>query len=436
MLQYPDMAQYLVTGGTTLTGHVAISGNKNSILPLMAASTIAGGPVTLTNVPGIRDVAVMSDILTSLGAKITRSDSTLTIDSSSLRSSTIDPALSQKLRASIILLGPLLAKFGQVSLGFPGGDVIGKRAIGTHLDALTNYGCQLEINDTIITGKYSTKPTSPVEIFLDETSVTATENTLIFAALQPVTTIINNAACEPHVVDVANFLTRLGAKVEGVGSNRLTITGTTSPTSADFAIGPDYIDAGTFAIAAAATHGNITLSPVNPLDMHMILLYLSRFCIDYSWPAPDTLQISASSLSCDPEKQGIRQKFQTRPWPGFPTDLMSPLIVLATQTTGSVLFHDWMYETRMFFTDKLVSMGANITLCDPHRAIVTGPTPLRGRHTASPDIRAGMSLLIASLAATGDSVIDHAELIERGYEDPVSRFASLGAKITRADSHD
>ncbi|TSC86396.1 MAG: UDP-N-acetylglucosamine 1-carboxyvinyltransferase [Microgenomates group bacterium Gr01-1014_16] len=430
------MAQYLVTGGTPLIGHVAISGNKNSILPLMAASTIAGGSVTLTNVPNIHDVTVMSEILTSLGAKITRSDSTLTIDPTGIKTSTIDPALSQKLRASIILLGPLLAKFSQVSLGFPGGDVIGKRAIGTHLDALANYGCQLEINDNIIKGKYSSKPSTSVEIFLDEASVTATENSLIFAALQPVTTIINNAACEPHVVDVANFLIALGAKIDGIGSNRLTITGTASPKSANFAVGPDYIDTGTFAIAAAATHGNITLSPVNPQDMRMILLYLSRFCIDYSWPQPDTLQISASSLSCDPEKLGIRQKFQTRTWPGFPTDLLSPLIVLATQSTGSVLFHDWMYETRMFFTDKLVSMGANVTLCDPHRVIVTGPTQLRGRHTASPDIRAGMSLLIASLAATGDSVIDHAELIERGYVDPVSRFTALGAKIQRVDSHD
>lgn len=430
------MAQYLVTGGTPLTGHVAISGNKNSILPLLAASTLASGPVTLTNVPGIRDVAVMSEILTSLGAKITRAGPSLTIDPTGIKTSVIDPALSQKLRGSIILLGPLLAKFGQVSLGFPGGDVIGKRAIGTHLDALSAFGSRMEINDNIITGKYNSKQTAPVEVFLDEASVTATENTLIFAALQPATAVINNAACEPHVVDVANFLVKLGAKITGIGSNRLTITGTSSPSSADFAVGSDYIDAGTFAIAAAATRGDITISPANQADMRMILLYLSRFCVNYSWPKPDTLQISAASLSCDPEKQGIRQKFQTRPWPGFPTDLMSPLIVLATQATGSVLFHDWMYETRMFFTDKLVSMGANITLCDPHRVIVTGPTSLRGRHTASPDIRAGMSLLIASLAAAGDSVIDHAELIERGYEDPVSRFASLGAKIQRADSHD
>ncbi len=429
------MAQYVVTGGTPLKGHVEISGNKNSILPLMAASVIASGPVTLKNVPGINDVAVMSEILTSLGVKITRQDHVLTIDPTGINTSTVNPALSQKLRASIILLGPLLARFSKVSLGFPGGDVIGKRAIGTHLDALATYGNQFDIVDTVITGK-STSKTTNVNIFLDEVSVTATENTLIYAATQPVTTVIDNAACEPHVVDVANFLVQLGAKIEGIGSNRLTVTGSSKLGAANFPVGPDYIDAGTFSIATAATHGEISISPLRQDDMRMILLYLSRFCIDYSWPKPDTLKISASTLSCDPEKLGIRQKFQTRPWPGFPTDLMSPLIVLATQATGSVLFHDWMYETRMFFTDKLVSMGANITLCDPHRVIVTGPTHLHGRHTASPDIRAGMSLLIASLCAQGESTIDHAQLIERGYEDPVSRFASLSAKIQRTDTHD
>ena len=430
------MAQYIVTGGTPLKGHVDISGNKNSILPLMAASVIASGPVTLKNVPGIKDVAVLSDILTSLGAKITHQDHILTIDPTGIKSSTVDPTLSQKLRASIILLGPLLARFRKVSLGFPGGDVIGKRAIGTHLDGLAAYGSHFDIVDTTITGSLSKSPTQNVEVFLDEASVTATENALIMAASQPVTSVIDNAACEPHVVDLANFLCELGANIEGVGSNRLIITGTTSPKTANYTVGPDYIDAGTFAIAAAATGGQISISPVCQADMRMILLYLSRLGVKHSWTKYDTLEIYPSDLSVDSEKIGLRQKFQTRTWPGFPTDLMSPLIILATQAKGSVLLHDWMYETRMFFTDKLVSMGANITLCDPHRVIVTGPTPLHGRHTASPDIRAGMSLLIASLCAQGESTIDHAHLIERGYEDPVSRFASLSAKIQRTDTHD
>lgn len=430
------MAQYLVTGGTPLSGSVTVSGNKNSVLKLMAASVLASGPVTLTNVPDIADVAVMADILASLGAKVTGvATSVLTIDPAGIKSPVIDPALATKLRASVVLLGPLLAKFGTVTTALPGGDVIGKRAIGTHLDALAASGAVFDISDTTLTGRLPSKPASPVNIFLDEASVTATENALMFAALQPVTTTIDNAACEPHVTDLANFLSQLGAKVSGIGSNRLTINGTTQPGSAEFAIGPDYVDAGTFAIAAAATGGRVSVSPVRASDMHMILLYLARFGVKYDLKQ-DTLTIKKSDLCVDPEKLGVRQKFQTRPWPGFPTDLMSPLIVLATQTPGSVLLHDWMYETRMFFTDKLVSMGANITLCDPHRVIVTGPTKLHGRHTASPDIRAGMALLIAALSAEGESTIDHAQLIERGYENPVSRFQSLGAKIRRVDTND
>jgi len=430
------MAQFLVTGGTPLSGHITISGNKNDILKLLAASILAEGSVTLTNVPDIRDVAAMVEILESLGARVKGLHSpTIIIDPAGIKSWEINPALSRKVRSSIMFLSPLMAKFGKVNLGFPGGDVIGKRAISTHLDALSSLGAKFTLTTDTITGKFS-PPKSPVSIFLDEASVTATENALIMAASQPVTSVIDNAACEPHVVDLANFLCELGANIEGVGSNRLIITGTTSPKTANYTVGPDYIDAGTFAIAAAATGGQISISPVCQADMRMILLYLSRLGVKHSWTKYDTLEIYPSDLSVDSEKIGLRQKFQTRTWPGFPTDLMSPLIILATQAKGSVLLHDWMYETRMFFTDKLVSMGANITLCDPHRVIVTGRTPLHGRHTASPDIRAGMSLLIASLCAQGESTIDHAHLIERGYEDPVSRFASLGAKIQRTDTHD
>lgn len=431
------MAQYLVTGGTPLSGHLNISGNKNSILPLMAASLLAEGPVTLNNVPHIHDVSVMAEILSSLGAKIEGVGShTLIIDPIGISTPAIDPQLAQRLRASVILLGPLLARFGQVKLGFPGGDVIGKRAIGTHLDALSAFGAKFSLTPENISGKITAKSPQRVDIFLDEASVTATENTLIMAAGHPATTTIKNAACEPHVTDLAMFLGQIGAQIHGLGSNILTVTGSSHLRSGEFEIGPDYIDAGTFAIAAAATGGTVSMGSLRQEDMAMILLYLSRFGVKSSWSTPHTLDILPSRLAVDPEGLGVRQKFQTRPWPGFPTDLMSPLIVLATQSTGSVLLHDWMYETRMFFTDKLVSMGANITLCDPHRCLVTGPTPLHGRHTASPDIRAGMSLLIASLAASGQSTLDHAELIERGYEDPVTRFQSLGAKIERSDSHD
>lgn len=430
------MAQFLVTGGTPLSGHVIISGNKNSILKLMAASLLADGPVTLANCPTIHDVAVMGEILTSLGAKLTGIGThTITIDPAPVKNWEISPELSRRVRSSIMFLSPLLARFGKVKIGFPGGDVIGKRAIGTHIDALTALGAKLEVSPDYISGKF-TPPKDNINIFLDEASVTATENALILASALPVTTVIEDAACEPHVADLAKFLSQMGADIKGLGSNIITITGTKNLKATSHVVRPDYIDAGTFAIAAAVTKGNITIGPVDIMDMRMIFIYLQRFGVKLALKDADLFQVSPSTLSVDPEKLGIRQKFQTRTWPGFPTDLLSPLIVLATQTNGTVLMHDWMYETRMFFTDKLVAMGANITLCDPHRCLITGPTALVGRHLASPDIRAGMSMLIAALAATGNSVIDHAEIIERGYEDPAARFSALGAKITRVDRHD
>ncbi len=428
------MAQYLVTGGTPLRGHVSISGNKNSVLKLMAASLLADNPTTLHNCPIIGDVEVMAEILTSLGAKVTGVGSrSLSIDPANLKQYSVSGNLSTQLRASIVLLAPLLARFGKVNLGFPGGDTIGKRGVGTHFQILEALGAKFTSKGTIITGKITSS--SPLtHVFLDEASVTATENGLMFAACLPQTTIIENAACEPHIIDLGHLLVKMGAQIAGLGTNTIAITGTKHLKGSSFTIGADYIDAGTFAIAAAVTGGQITISPLSQPDMRMILLYLSRFGVKYSWPKSDTLKILPAKLKVDPEQFGIKPKFQTRPWPGFPTDLMSPLIVLATQTRGTVLLHDWMYETRMYFTDRLSQMGANITLCDPHRAIVTGPTPLYGRHLPSPDIRAGMSLLIASLVAQGHSEIDHTEIIERGYEDPVGRFKSLGVKITRVST--
>ena len=426
------MAQYVVQGGIPLTGHVTISGNKNSVLKLMAASLLAKGTTTLTNVPHIADVTVMAQILETLGCKITGGGtSTLTIDTTGLKFHRVDPQLATKVRASIVLLSPLLARFAKVELGFPGGDTIGKRGLGTHFDVLTTLGAKFTNTPLVIKGQLANKPQA--NIFLDEASVTATENALMFAATLPQTTTIENAACEPHVVDLGQMLTKMGAKIQGLGSNTITITGSEKLKSVTHSVGPDYIDAGTFAIAAAATNGSITISPLKQSDMRMILLYLARFGIKYRWTKSDTLAILPAKLEFAREGHGVKHHFQTRPWPGFPTDLMSPLITLATQTNGTVLLHDWMYETRMYFTDRLILMGANITLCDPHRIIVSGPTPLFARHLPSPDIRAGMSLLIAALCAHGQSEIDHVEIIERGYEDPIGRLNSLGANIKRLE---
>jgi UDP-N-acetylglucosamine 1-carboxyvinyltransferase len=430
------MGQFLVTGGKPLKGNVTISGNKNAILKLIPASLLADGEITLHNVPRIRDVGAMVEIMESLGAKIGGLESsTLVIDPTSVNKWQIDPVLSRKVRSSIMFLSPLLAKFGKVQIGFPGGDTIGKRAIGTHLDALSQMGAKFTISADGISGKL-TPVKSDVDVFLDEASVTATENALILASSLPVTTTIEDAACEPHVGNLGELLNKMGAKINGLGSGVITITGSSRLKSASHTVCPDHMDAGTLAIAAAATKGDVTISPLRARDMRMILLYLSRLGVKYSWPQPDTLQIHPSDLIADPEKLGIRQKFQVRPWPGYPTDLLSPLIVLATQVTGTILVHDWMYETRMFFTDQLISMGANITLCDPHRCLITGPTPLVGRHLASPDIRAGMSVLIAALVARGDSVIDRAEIIERGYENPAARFSAFGANIKRTEDHE
>ena len=428
------MARYIVTGGIPLNGHASISGNKNSILALLPATLLANSPVTLHNVPQIADVAAVVKILEIIGCRITGlGTSTLTIDPSRIRNVVIPPELTKKVRSSIMFLAPLLARFGKAELGFPGGDTIGKRAIGTHFDALASFDTKFKVAPNLVSADFSPAK-KDVLVFLDETSVTATENSLMLAASLPVTTVIKNAASEPHVVDLGEMLIKMGAKVTGLGTNTITIIGVSTLQGTTHAVSFDYVDAGTLAIAAAVTGGTLTISPVNSADMHIILLYLSRFGIKYSWPKTDTLKIHPSQLSVDPEGLGIRQKFQTNIWPGFPTDLMSPLITLATQTTGTVLLHDWMYETRMYFTDKLIQMGANITLCDPHRVIVTGPTPLFGRHLPSPDIRAGMSLLIAALAALGQSEIDHVEIIERGHENPVGRLQALGAKITRVAS--
>ena len=397
----------------------------------MAASLLAKGTTILHNIPHIRDVEVMAEILTSLGAKVTPTGTTLKIDTIQVSKYQISPELATRLRASIVLLGPLLARFGRVKLGFPGGDTIGKRSVGTHFDALSALGAKFYNSPQHINGQMNKSTAASTNIFLDEVSVTATENVLMLAASLSQTTTIENAACEPHIVDLGNFLAKMGAKLIGMGSNVITITGSKNLKPTEFTVGPDYIDAATFAMAAAATGGAITISPIRPSDLRMTLLYLGRLGIKYTWPMLNTLKILSSKLTAPSEALGVKHHFQTRPWPGFPTDIMSPFITLCTQVRGSILLHDWMYESRMFFVDQLNLMGANITICDPHRILATGPTPLYGHHLLSPDIRAGMSLLIAALCAKGQSEIDHVEIIERGYEDPVGRLQKLGAKITR-----
>jgi UDP-N-acetylglucosamine 1-carboxyvinyltransferase len=367
----------------------------------------------------------MLALLADLGKAITRAGENEFRISGSVAKSTLDDELVQKLRASILFLGPLLARTGKATLAPPGGCVIGRRAVGTHFDALATLGADIIGTED----NYEATLLHPRagHIFLDEVSVTATENAMMCAAAISGETVIENAACEPHVIDLANVLQKMGAMIVGEGTNLLFVHGQKKLSGFEHRIVPDNIETGTMIIASACTQGHIFIHDVRFAHLRPILLYLERLGIQAEFCDDATLEVFPSNLIA------AAKKIQTRPWPGFPTDLMSPLIVLATQATGMTLCHDWMYESRMFFVDKLIAMGANITQCDPHRVIVIGPTPLRAQKLSSPDIRAGIALVIAALAADGVSTIDNVELIDRGYENLMARLKKLGAKIEREE---
>ncbi len=415
------MSKFIVTGGHKLEGKIKLSGNKNSALKLIPAALLADSPSTLTNVPNISDVSLMLDLIGKLGAGVQYKDNTVTIDPRSLKSFDLDPDLSAKFRASVVLAAPLLVKFGKAIVTPPGGDQIGERLLDTHFSMLKKLGVEITRKD----GRYflDWKKRIPGNIFLEETSVTATEMGLMMASSMGETTTIEDAATEPHVSDLAGYLVKMGAKISGIGSNTLTISGG-KLTGVEHKVIPDHIEGGTFAIASAITQGSIEIEDFDTKNYHMILRYLSDMGIEFRFNK-NSLTVLPSNLVA------VRRKFQTRPWPGFPTDLMSPFIVLATQTTGTVLCHDWMYEWRMFFVDDLISMGANIFIADPHRVIVSGPTPLMSDRLFCKDIRAGISVILAALTANGRSEIENVEVVERGYENIEDRFRSLGAEITK-----
>ncbi|MEK7550164.1 MAG: UDP-N-acetylglucosamine 1-carboxyvinyltransferase [Patescibacteria group bacterium] len=416
------MAKFIVTGGNKLEGVVKVSGSKNSALKLIPTSLLADSPVTLTNVPQIRDVDVMLDLVEKLGAKVDRKAGEVTIDSSKLSSYELDSALASKVRASVVFAAPLLVRFGKAIISLPGGDQIGERVLDTHFSMLKEFGVEM----TPQNGKFllEWKVRKSPNIFLEEASVTATEMALIMAAGQNGNIQIEDTASEPHVSDLADFLTKMGATIDGAGSSTISIKGNSKLRGVIHKVIPDHIDGGTFAIAAAITGGKVEIKDFIYDHYKMILNYLGNMGVDYE-VKKDSLIIKSSNLVV------TKRKFQTRPYPGFPTDLMSPFIVLATQTEGTVLCHDWMYEWRVFFVDDLIGMGANIFIADPHRVIVTGPTKLRGDKLFCKDIRAGVSILLAALVAQGESQIENIEMIERGYEKIEERFTSLGANIKR-----
>lgn len=419
--------KYIITGGNKLKGEINISGNKNSILPCMAAALLTNEEVVLENVPDIVDVDVMCDILMGLGVSISRDNGQLILKTDSVNSTELPQELVKRLRASVVLLGPLLARAGEVTSHFPGGDVIGIRSINIHLEGFRAMGAEVEQNDLEFKLSYRNKkrPSGDLSIFLEEASCTAVENLLLAAVLGEGNLEIRNCPKEPQIIDVCNMLTSMGAKISGIGTDTLSIKGVDKLSGTKFRISDDYIEACTYAIAAAITGGKIKINCSKDLDLEPINVILSKFGV--------IIESQKGGFIVEGgELRGVK-KVVTNIWPGFPTDLMSAVIVLATRSKGVTLCHDWMYESRMFFVDKLITMGANITIADPHRVVIYGPSELSGRELDTPDIRAGMALVLAALVSEGQSVIDKAELIERGYEDVVSKLKNLGANISRSN---
>ncbi len=421
---------FRVTGGRALKGTIRPAGNKNAALPILAATLLADGPCLIDNVPHIRDVETMLGLLEHLGATVTwEGPNTVTVDTSKAAARALDPKLSAKIRASILLAAPMLARFGSVSLPPPGGDVIGRRRVDTHFLALERLGAEITVGDTYkLEGKLA-----GADIFLDEPSVTGTENALMAAVSARGTTVLRNAASEPHVQDLARFLTAMGAKIDGIGSNTLTIEGGAALRAAPHTIGPDHIEIGSFIGLAAVTNGAVTIDGVRPDDLRSTLLAFERLGVRPRLDGTQLVVDADQERRIRPDLGGHVPKLEDGPWPAFPADLMSIAIVAASQCEGLLLIFEKLFESRLFFVDKLIGMGARIVLCDPHRAVIAGPSPLRGQVVESPDIRAGMAMLLAALAAQGDSVIHNIGQIERGYERIDERLRVLGAQIERRD---
>ncbi|HYK83461.1 MAG TPA: UDP-N-acetylglucosamine 1-carboxyvinyltransferase [Gemmatimonadales bacterium] len=423
---------FCVTGGRPLKGTIRPAGNKNAALPILAATLLAPGPCQIDNVPHIRDVETMLELLAHLGAAVQwTGPNSVHVDASPATARELDAALCARIRASILLAGPMLARFGRVSLPPPGGDVIGRRRVDTHFLALERLGATVTVGTAY---QVEARHLVGADIFLDEPSVTATENALMAAVAARGPTVLRNAACEPHVQDLARFLAALGAPIEGIGTQTLTVTGGVPLHPAGpFTIGPDHIEIGSFIGLAAATNGAVTIEGVRGDDLRATLLAFERLGVRPRLDGARLVVEAGQERRIHPDLGGHVPKLEDGPWPAFPADLMSIAIVVASQCEGLLLVFEKLFESRLFFVDKLIGMGARIVLCDPHRAVIAGPSPLRGGVVDSPDIRAGMAMLVAALAAQGDSVIHNIGQIERGYERIDERLGALGAQIARRD---
>ncbi len=429
----PVSQQFVIQGGHALAGTVAPSGNKNAALPILAATLLTDEEVIVENVPDILDVHAMLAILDDLGVSVREEeDGALAFRADGIRGTRLDPELCRRIRASVLFAGPLLARAGSVTLPLPGGDFIGRRRIDTHLMGFRSLGATIDASDRA----YAITQTGLVgaEIFLDEASVTATENVLMAAVLARGRTTILNAASEPHVQDLATFLVAMGAHIEGIGTNRLIIDGVERLHGCRFRIGPDYIEIASFIGLAAITGSDLVISEARREDLRMILLGFGRLGIRVEWIGDGALRVPPDqSLEVVQDEGGAIPKIDDGPWPAFPADLTSIATAVATQAKGEVMIFEKMFENRLFFVDKLVAMGARIILCDPHRVVVSGPTQLYGERVDSPDIRAGMAMLIAGLAAKGTTSIGNIGQIDRGYERIDERLRSVGARIERVD---
>lgn len=429
------MDRFIVQGGVPLRGEITASGNKNAALKMIPACILTDQVVTLHNVPDIADVRTMIKIVRSLGVEVEQVAShSLRIHAKEINTSQIERTLGSQIRASIVLAGPMLARHGRIELPPPGGDVIGRRRIDTHVSALKALGAQIDLD-----GRFMMTATHlrGADILLDEASVTATENTIMAAVLAEGTTTLRNAACEPHVQDLCNFLNSLGAQIAGIGSNMLIIEGVSRLQGGEFTIGADIIEVGSFIGAAAITHGQIRIKNASPEHLSMIGMVFNRLGVHWESEGADIIVAEHQPLKVLSDLGDVIPEIKAQPWPAFPSDLLSIALVIATQAEGTVLFHEWMYENRFFFVDKLIYMGARAVLCDPHRCLIQGPSRLRGdsERISSPDIRAGMALLLAALCADGTTVLRNVSQIDRGYQNVDGKLRALGAKVERSQEN-
>jgi len=429
MSQAYDKTSFRVTGGVPLAGEIIPQGNKNEALPVLAAACLTDEPVTLENLPAIADVVVMQEILQFLGVRVSHETGQCVVQAATRPDGDLPAALCARLRGAVTLAGPLLARVGRVFLPKPGGDRIGRRRLDTHLLALQALGAEVEVRRDGY--ELRARQLTGADVLLDEASVTATENAVCAAALAKGETILRNAACEPHVQGLCRMLVQMGANIEGIGSNTIHIQGVDRLHGTRHRIGPDYLEIGSFISLAAVTGGRLLIKSVKHSDLRMIRQVYGRLGIETAALGDDLLVPAGQSLEIANDLGGAVPKIDDAPWPGFPADSTSVALVTATQCRGTILIHEKMYESRLFFVDSLIAMGARIILCDPHRAVVMGPAKLHGSRLSSPDIRAGITMLVAALCAEGESVIQNIGQIDRGFERIDERLRRLGAQIER-----